>query len=102
MDAEAAIAQLGERQTEDLKVPGSIPGLGMSFAQQVRLCQRKQVVLISEFYTLTAVLWCTTDPSQMVNNISLHDSCPPCSFDCRIELALFSTMLQASARASVV
>lgn len=31
MDAEisqAAIAQLGERQTEDLKVPGSIPGLG--------------------------------------------------------------------------
>ena len=27
---EAAIAQLGERQTEDLKVPGSIPGLGMS------------------------------------------------------------------------
>ena len=27
--AEAAIAQLGERQTEDLKVPGSIPGLGI-------------------------------------------------------------------------
>ena len=27
---EAAIAQLGERQTEGLKVPGSIPGLGMS------------------------------------------------------------------------
>ena len=26
---EAAIAQLGERQTEDLEVPGSIPGLGM-------------------------------------------------------------------------
>ena len=26
--AEAAIAQLGERQTEDLKVPGSVPGLG--------------------------------------------------------------------------
>ena len=25
---EAAIAQLGERQTEDLEVPGSIPGLG--------------------------------------------------------------------------
>ena len=24
----AAIAQLGEHQTEDLKVPGSIPGLG--------------------------------------------------------------------------
>ena len=29
---EAAIAQLGERQTEDLKVPGSIPGLGMLFS----------------------------------------------------------------------
>ena len=26
---EAAIAQLGERQTEDLKVPSSIPGLGI-------------------------------------------------------------------------
>ena len=23
------MAQLGERQTEDLKVPGSVPGLGM-------------------------------------------------------------------------
>ena len=27
----AAIAQLGERQTEDLKVPGSIPGRGNLF-----------------------------------------------------------------------
>ncbi len=27
----AAIAQLGERQTEDLKVPGSIPGRGTPF-----------------------------------------------------------------------
>ena len=26
---QAAIAQLGERQTEDLKIPGSIPGLGI-------------------------------------------------------------------------
>ena len=25
----AAVAQLGERQTEDLKVPGSIPGGGI-------------------------------------------------------------------------
>ena len=30
----AAIAQLGERQTEDLKVPGSIPGLGKPFASR--------------------------------------------------------------------
>ena len=29
MNARAAIAQLGERQTEDLKVPGLIPGLGI-------------------------------------------------------------------------
>ena len=28
VSAAAAIAQLGERQTEDLKVPGSIPGFG--------------------------------------------------------------------------
>ena len=27
----AVIAQLGERQTEDLKVPGSIPGRGILF-----------------------------------------------------------------------
>ncbi len=27
----AAIAQLGERQTEELKVPGSIPGGGINF-----------------------------------------------------------------------
>ena len=28
---QAAIAQLGERQTEDLEVPGSIPGRGICF-----------------------------------------------------------------------
>ena len=33
---DAAIAQLGERQTEDLKVPGSIPGLGNYFVQMLR------------------------------------------------------------------
>ena len=32
--SKAAIAQLGERQTEDLKVPGSIPGLGI-FRQSI-------------------------------------------------------------------
>ena len=31
MTSSAAIAQLGERQTEDLKVPGSIPGLGTCY-----------------------------------------------------------------------
>ena len=33
----AAIAQLGERQTEDLKVPGSIPGLGNDFHSLILL-----------------------------------------------------------------
>lgn len=33
MRSTAAIAQLGERQTEDLKVPGSIPGLGIAHVQ---------------------------------------------------------------------
>jgi hypothetical protein len=32
--ASAAIAQLGERQTEDLKVPSSIPGLGIAFGKK--------------------------------------------------------------------
>ena len=35
--AVAAIAQLGERQTEDLKVPGSIPGLGITFCSACSL-----------------------------------------------------------------
>ena len=37
----ADIAQLGERQTEDLKVPGSIPGVGITFFVllfQARVC----------------------------------------------------------------
>ena len=36
-DNMAAIAQLGERQTEDLKVPGSIPGLGTCCTRSVML-----------------------------------------------------------------
>ena len=44
-NAWAAIAQLGERQTEDLKVPGSTPGLGIirlqqGFAQGVLNCRQ--------------------------------------------------------------
>ncbi len=34
----AVIAQLGERQTEDLKVPGSIPGRGR-FIDGPEICQ---------------------------------------------------------------
>ena len=40
----AAIAQLGERQTEDLKVPGSIPGLGIAQGYaHVHDCIKSQV-----------------------------------------------------------
>ena len=36
---EAALAQLGERQTEDLKVPGSIPGGGIfGYPLHLSLC----------------------------------------------------------------
>ena len=43
----AAIAQLGERQTEDLKVPGSIPGGGKhSWPSGLRRCV--QVAVSSE------------------------------------------------------
>ena len=39
LSKQAFIAQLGERQTEDLKVPGSIPGEGIFF------CHRKSQVM---------------------------------------------------------
>jgi hypothetical protein len=40
----AAIAQLGERQTEDLKVPGSIPGLGIAHVNgHAHACTDSQV-----------------------------------------------------------
>lgn len=32
----ATLAQLGERQTEDLKVPGSIPGLGIIKSNNIK------------------------------------------------------------------
>ena len=41
----AAIAQLGERQTEDLKVPGSIPGLGIpcqGWGLSAAVCSERQ------------------------------------------------------------
>ena len=42
---EAAIAQLGERQTEDLKVPGSIPGLGISVLLKQTPGRREDCIL---------------------------------------------------------
>ena len=44
----AAIAQLGERQTEDLKVPGSIPGLGIFFCGKL-----DTVTALMEWFTLS-------------------------------------------------
>ena len=41
---EAAIAQLGERQTEDLKVPGSIPGGGTFFFFTFESFQRSKKI----------------------------------------------------------
>ena len=44
----AAIAQLGERQTEDLKVPGSIPGLGKLCAACFTFGQAKQLASLAQ------------------------------------------------------
>ena len=38
MISTAEIAQLGERQTEDLKVPGSTPGFGKVFLAKLEPC----------------------------------------------------------------
>ena len=35
---DASLAQLGERQTEDLKVPGSIPGGGIYHSYYIIMC----------------------------------------------------------------
>ena len=42
----AAIAQLGERQTEDLQVPGSIPGLGSGMDLAAHVAYLTGVLLI--------------------------------------------------------
>ena len=39
----AAIAQLGERQTEDLKVPGSGPTVELSVAQRAESRNTKEI-----------------------------------------------------------
>ena len=45
----AAIAQLGERQTEDLKVPGSIPGGGKFFFDYKGISKANKKVIHSRF-----------------------------------------------------
>ena len=64
---QAAIAQLGERQTEDLKVPGSIPGLGI--LSHVHLC------LVSCFALscrVVSVLWCVCFCVVFLRRVSLR------------------------------
>ena len=64
---QAAIAQLGERQTEDLKVPGSIPGLGI--LSHVHLC------LVSCFALscrVVSVLWCVCFCVVVLRRVSLR------------------------------
>ena len=58
------MAQLGERQTEDLKVPGSIPGLGMfsSITPGEYLQKQKRVRVNS----LNRVLTATTSTSTTI------------------------------------
>ena len=60
--AVAAIAQLGERQTEDLKVPGSIPGLGISYfciqAPRSASRERRLVWHITMRHTGRALAFC--------------------------------------------
>ena len=49
---QAEIAQLGERQTEDLKVPGSTPGLGISENIAPFLCVSQNVWSCTLLYVL--------------------------------------------------
>ena len=52
----APIAQLGERQTEDLKVPGSIPGLGIIFWESCNFSKKLHDAVVVEFKKLTIIL----------------------------------------------
>ena len=55
---QASIAQSGERQTEDLKVPGSIPGRGTVLLIFSSICQvaLKIIVIIRTFYLILTVI----------------------------------------------
>ena len=58
--SQAAIAQLGERQTEDLKVPSSILGLGTSVGRIdfgfVRTCGLSRLILRVSFLYVEDVI----------------------------------------------
>ena len=55
----AALAQLGERQTEDLKVPGSILGLGISREHLPNRLGPSFDVRVPECHTHLDVCWAT-------------------------------------------
>jgi hypothetical protein len=54
---EAVIAQLGERQTEDLKVPGSIPGRGRLILFKVFLISFEEIFNFL-FYSFISIQYC--------------------------------------------
>ena len=54
----AGIAQLGERQTEDLKVPGSIPGHGTFLFSFLRLKQDTFDMFGSRCYACLILYYC--------------------------------------------
>ena len=59
MSVLAAIAQLGERQTEDLKVPGSIPGGGIRLFSSFLKPKRNRFLHASYVYScdvLTSII----------------------------------------------
>ena len=60
---QAAIAQLGERQTEDLKVPGSIPGLGI-FTRQALFLRSGNASVDSALFRRNLTSVGCTPPSQ--------------------------------------
>ena len=74
----AAIAQLGERQTEDLKVPGSIPGLGIDSFGHSHICfsiLNILQLLLHPFFPVSLSL--------SLSSSGLH-SCTSFSFFCQI------------------
>ena len=83
----AAIAQLCERQTEDLKVPGSIPGLGMllckDFSRFVCLYGRTKAWKTRFGNLLDS--WDPTPPSRTIQNMlpPKHSRSLSCPYDPR-------------------
>ena len=74
----AAIAQLGERQTEDLKVPGSIPGLGIYVFDISGICARLLHDLVAVFGVSVLCSLCTSGNfSQTKNDPGRTRTCNP-------------------------